>query len=255
MITVSAFNEISAIRHGFLTREGGVSEGVFGSLNCGLGSGDDLEKVATNRARAMDLMGLPAEALVTAKQIHSNRVATVTELWEPDNAPEVDAMVTDRWGIALGILTADCAPVLLADGKAGVVGAAHAGWKGALSGVIANTVAAMTDLGAKPENIVATIGPCIAQRSYEVGGDLLFSFLSDDDDNRLFFNASRNEGHYMFDLQGYVAKQLGKLALKDIQITPCDTYAEKTRFFSYRRTCHQGETQFGRGLSAIALAQ
>ncbi|MCW9034952.1 MAG: peptidoglycan editing factor PgeF [Alphaproteobacteria bacterium] len=255
MITVAALNEITAIRHGFMTREGGVSEGVFASLNCGFGSGDDIEKVAANRAIAMEQLDLPKEALVTVKQIHSNKVVIVEKLWEPDDAPEADAMVSNVWGIALGILTADCVPVLFADGKAGVVGAAHAGWKGALSGVLKNTVEAMEELGAKRSNIIAAIGPCITQRSYEVGGEFLFNFLAEDDNNRLFFNNSRTEGYFMFDLVGYVSKKLGEMMVKEIISTPCDTYSEERRFFSYRRTCHIGESDFGRGLSAIALSR
>ncbi len=255
MITVAAFNEISAIRHGFMTREGGVSEGVYSSLNCGYGSGDDLSKVDTNRARAMELLDLPAEALVTSKQIHSNKVVKVDKLWEHNEAPEADAMVTNTWGIALGILTADCVPVLFVDGKAGVIGAAHAGWKGALSGVVKNTVEAMEQLGASRDRISAAVGPSITQRSYEVGGEFLFNFLADDDNNRMYFKNSIREGHFMFDLVGYVSKRLGQMDLKEIIVTPCDTYSEEYRFFSYRRTCHKGETDFGRGLSAIALSR
>ena len=255
MISLGTLNDASGIRHAFFTREGGVSDGLFGSLNCGFGSGDAPERVAENRARAMAALDLAPDRLVTCHQIHSPDVVTVEAPWRREDNPRADALVTGRPGIALGILTADCVPVLLADPAASVIGAAHAGWKGALGGVVATTVAAMVALGAKPGRTRAAIGPCIAQRSYEVGPEFPGPFLAADAANADFFAPARRPGHFMFDLAGYVERRLARADVGNIQRAPCDTVAEETRFFSYRRACLKGERDYGRALSAISLEE
>ncbi|MEI8394948.1 MAG: peptidoglycan editing factor PgeF [Rhodospirillaceae bacterium] len=251
MITTDALAALAPIRHGFLTREGGVSDGIFASLNCGFGSNDDPARVAENRARAAARIGAAPEALVTLYQVHSPTVITVETLWRPGEAPEADAMVTDRAGVALGILTADCVPVLFADAEAGVVGAAHAGWKGARGGVIAATVAAMVRLGARPENMVAAIGPCISRSSYEVGPE--FPALFGPDDAAMFSPSPVRPGHFQFDLAGLVAHRLAACAIPVVERCLNDTAAEEQHFFSYRRATLHGEPGYGRGISIIAL--
>jgi YfiH family protein len=253
MITLSALNEAPGVRHGFFTREGGVSDGLFTSLNVGFGSGDAPEKVAENRARAMAALDLAAERLATCFQVHSPEVVVVDRPWRREDSPHADAMVTRCRGVALGILTADCVPVLFADPDAAVIGAAHAGWRGALTGVIDATVQAMVRLGAVPQRIRAAVGPCIAQRSYEVGPEFPAPFLAAQPGNDDFFASARREGHFLFDLGGYVERRLGESGIASIQRAPCDTVAEASRFFSYRRTCLEGERDYGRGLSAIVL--
>ena len=254
MITISSLNEIPQIRHAFFTREGGVSEGIYASLNCGFGSSDAKENVAANRTRALAQLDRPPGALATVNQQHTATVTVVGDTWSPDMPlPTADAMVTTRSGLALGIVTADCAPVLFADPGAGVIAAAHAGWRGALGGVIENTVAAMVELGAAPSRIVAAIGPCIAHRSYEVSEDFSAPFLADDPDGRFYFTASKRTGKHYFDLPGYLARRLGNLSIKTVTCTPCDTCREETRFFSYRRATLRGEADYGRNLSAIVL--
>ena len=253
MITLGPLNDLDGVRHAFFTRAGGVSEGLFASLNCGYGSGDDPERVTENRALALQRAELEGAALNTCYQIHSAAVATVEAPWPRDAAPKVDGMVTARPGLALGILTADCVPVLLADGEARVVGAAHAGWRGALAGVIEATVQAMVALGARAERIRAGIGPCIAQRSYEVGPEFPALFLTQDPVNEAFFAPARRAGHHLFDLPGYVGARLAGTGIKRITCAYCDTCAEATRFFSYRRATLAGEKDYGRGLSIVAL--
>ena len=253
MLTTGPLNDLAAVRHGFFCRTGGVSEGLFSSLNCGYGSGDDKDRVSENRRRAMAMVDLEGERLVTAYQVHSPDVVEVRRPWAREDAPKADAMVTRERGLALGILTADCVPVLFAEAEAGVVGAAHAGWKGALTGVVEATVAAMAELGAEPKRIVAGIGPAICQRSYEVGREFPAPFLEQDARNADFFCPSKRPGHFLFDLKGYVARRLAGIGVTTIQTLPCDTCAEDERFFSYRRACHRKETDYGRGLSAIYL--
>ncbi|WP_019646329.1 peptidoglycan editing factor PgeF [Novispirillum itersonii] len=253
MITVSALNALATVRHGFFTRNGGVSEGIYASRNCGFGSADDPAHVRTNRARCMLELEVPPENLVTVNQKHTTDVVVVDGPFDPDAIPVADAIITTRPRLAVGVLTADCAPVLLADGTAGVVAAVHAGWKGALNGVIDNTIARMEDLGAKPRRIVAGIGPCIAQRSYEVGPEFPAPFLAEEENNVRFFAPSRRDGYFMFDLPGYVARRLARLNIGEVMPTPCDTCREESRFFSYRRTVLRGETDYGRMLSAITL--
>jgi YfiH family protein len=254
MITVSTLNEVLRIRHGFFTRQGGVSEGLYASLNCGFGSQDNPEHVTANRNLAMSTLDVPPQCLATVYQQHTTKVSIIGDDWAPGQEPQVaDAMVTNRPGIALGILTADCAPVLLADRKANVVAAVHAGWRGALGGILDNAVQAMVSLGAKTNRIVASVGPCIAQRSYEVGPEFPIPFLEQDGDNHFFFTAAQREGHYFFDLPGYVARRLAKASVSEVARTPCDTFREESRFFSYRRSVLKGEGDYGRNLSAIVL--
>jgi YfiH family protein len=239
------------IVHGFFGRQGGVSQGPFASLNCAITTGDRPDDIAENRRRAAAALGL--DQLVSTYQIHSPDVVEVDTPWPIDARPKADAMVTRRPGVILGILTADCAPVLFADGKAGVVGAAHAGWRGAKLGVAEATVAAMQKLGADPAEIDAAIGPCIAQASYEVGPEFPGPFLDEDGANVRFFRPSARDGHHMFDLAGYLAQRLTRLGLKSVVRLDRDTCAEADRFFSYRRTCLLGEKKFGCELSAIAI--
>jgi polyphenol oxidase len=252
-LTADALRALPGIRHGFFTRQGGVSDGLYASLNVGLASRDDLTKVRENRARAMRALGLPAKALVAGYQVHGVDVATVDGPWPHGELPRVDGLVTNRRGIALGCPTADCAPVLFADRNAGVIGTAHAGWKGALAGILAATVAAMVRLGARPSDIVAAIGPCIAQPSYEVGPEFPVPFTAEDPRNRDLFMPSPRAGHFLFDLSGYVERKLGQLDLYAVDRLNCDTAADEARFFSYRRATLRGEPAFGLMLSTIAL--
>lgn len=253
IVTIGTINALSAIRHAFFTRSGGVSTGIYESLNCGIGSGDERARVLENRKRAMAAIDLASDHLVTAYQVHSAEAAVVERVWGCDERPKVDAMATKQRGLALGVLTADCAPVLLADPKIGVVGSAHAGWRGALSGVLESCVAAMESLGARRRDIVAGVGPCIAKRSYEVGPEFPGPFLDQAAENRDFFIPAARPGHFLFDLKGYVARRLAKLGLADIQTLPCDTFIEEDRFFSHRRASKRGERDYGRALSAIYL--
>jgi YfiH family protein len=252
MITLPLLDALPGIRHGFFTRDGGVSEGLYAGLNCGFGSKDDPARVAENRARAMQRLDLAPDALVTVYQVHSPDAVVVTEPWPHAEAPRADALVTDRPGIALGILTADCVPVLFADAENRVIGAAHAGWKGALGGVLDATVAAMTKLGAR--RITAAIGPAIQQASYEVGPEFPERFLAEDPANARFAMSAPRAGHFLFDLPGYVEARLGRLGVARIERSPLDTRDQETQFFSYRRATLRGEPDYGRGLSAIALA-
>ena len=253
MISAAALAAAPGIRHAFLTRQGGVSSGLFTSLNCGYGSGDDNANVRANRERAADAIGLGADDLATLYQVHSADVVEVSAPWALDERPKADALVTRTPGLGLGILTADCVPVLFADARAGVVGAAHAGWKGALSGVVEATVAAMERLGAARADISAAIGPCIRQASYEVGPELRQAFIDADEASAGFFTASKRDGHFMFDLAGFVARALVDAGVQGEDVG-LDTYVDEERFFSYRRTTHKGEPDYGRGISLIRLA-
>ncbi len=253
LLTLEELNQLAGVRHGFFTREGGVSHGLYASLNCGFGSQDDRDCVARNRALAMARLDLGDDALVTLYQTHSANAVPVEEPWAPAAAPRADGMATSRPGIALGILTADCAPVLLADPDAGVVGAAHAGWRGALSGVLEATVEAMEGLGAERRRITAGIGPCIGPESYEVGPEFPGPFLALDPANDRFFRPAAKARHYLFDLPGFAAERLRQLGLQRTATLFGDTAAEDGRFFSYRRSRLRGEADYGRALSAIAL--
>jgi YfiH family protein len=256
----SNLDAAAGIAHGFFGRTGGISEGVFASLNCGPGSSDDRSAVKENRARVARALG-PGAALVTLYQVHSATAHHVTDPWPVDAAwdeveriPVGDAMVTAAPQIALGILTADCAPVLLADPAAGVIGAAHAGWKGALSGVVEAAIAAMETLGARRRRIAAAIGPAIGQPNYEVGPELRDQFVSPDHENARYFVASKRPTHFQFDLEGYVADQLKRAGIRDIEPLSQCTYGDATSFFSFRRTTHEGGKVYGRQVSAIMLS-
>jgi YfiH family protein len=249
---------LPGISHGFFGRQGGVSEGLYESLNCGTGSKDDPAAVAENRARVAANLG--AQSLVSLAQVHSAIVHTVGADWDPAARPEGDGLVTNRPGVALGILTADCAPVLLADPKARVVGAAHAGWKGALGskdggGIVDATITAMEALGAQRGDIVAAIGPCISQAHYEVGWDFRDRFLEGGLRMRRFFIPSDKEGHYRFDLEGYAAHRLEQAGITHVEKMGLCTYPPAQDFFSFRRATHRGESDYGREISAILLQQ
>jgi YfiH family protein len=255
ILTLSALEGDPDIRHAFFTREGGVSEGIYAALNCGFGSRDDPAKVEQNRTIAAAQLGLPGERLVTCHQVHGTATVTVERPWQRAANPRADGMVSAVPGIALGVLAADCAPVLFVDPNARIIGAAHGGWRGALAGVMEATVAAMAELGARPKQIRAGIGPCIAQNSYEVGPEFAAAFAAADRDSSGFFKPAPREGHLLFDLGGYIAHRLGRLGLARIERAPHDTVAEEELFFSYRRACLRGEPDYGRGLAAIALAE
>lgn len=239
------------IPHGFFGRHGGVSTGELAALNCGLGSGDDPALIIENRRRATEAV-LPGAALTGLYQVHGNRCVIIDKCSDLAARPEADALATRTAGILLGILTADCVPVLFADRTAGVVGAAHAGWKGAIAGVTDTTLAAMESLGARREDITVAIGPCIGRASYEVDEDFVQRFLSNDPANERFFAAGR-AGHAMFDIAAYVAARLAAAGVTRIAIGGQDTYADAESWFSYRRACHKNENSYGRQLSVIGL--
>ncbi len=253
MIRDPGLAALNGIQHGFLTRKGGVSAGLFKSLNCGHGSGDSEANVRANRKNAARQVNLGADDLMTLSQVHSANVVEVTEAWNLDRRPKADAMVSRTSGLALGILTADCVPVLLADANAGIIGAAHAGWNGALNGIIGTTVRAMVGLGAVRGNITTSIGPCIRQDSYEVSPELRETFVALDESNEQHFIPSNREDHYMFDLAAFVRVSLGDQGVGAINDVQRDTYAEDELFFSYRRATHRCEDDYGRGISLIAL--
>ena len=240
------------IIHGFFTRAGGVSGGIFNSLNVGLGSSDDPESVRENRRRVAAAMGVPAGQLITVHQCHSPDVMTVEQAFPADSRPKADAMVTNQPGLALGVLAADCGPILLADSEARVIGAAHAGWKGALTGVAENTIAAMERLGARRERIVAVLGPSISQDNYEVGPEFIDRFTAADAGNGRYFRPSGNAGHALFDLNRYTMDRLRRAGVEAEALGRC-TYADEENFFSYRRATHRGEPDYGRQISAICL--
>jgi YfiH family protein len=250
-LDVNRARVLAGIPHGFLGRRGGVSSGLVAGLNVGLGSGDDPATVAENRRRAADAV-LPGAPLVACYQIHSPDCVTVGEPWIDAERPHADALVTDRPGLLLAIVTADCAPVLLADREAGVIGAAHAGWKGAIAGVTDRTIAAMLALGARRERIAAAIGPTIAQASYEVDEALRARFLAEQPGNARFF-AAGSPGHWQFDLPAYVAARLAAAGVGRVETLGLDTYANPARFYSFRRATHRGEPAYGRQMSLIGL--
>ena len=253
MLTADSLETLPGIRHGFFSRQGGVSDGAYASLNCGFGSGDEPDRVAANRGRAMQRLGAPTDRLATAYQVHSDRAAVVETPWRVDERPRADALVTRTPGLALGVLTADCVPLLLADQEARVVAAVHAGWRGALAGVAERAIDAMTALGARADGIAAAIGPAIEQPSYEVGPDFPDLFVDRDPADQDFFAPAPRNGHFLFDLKGYVARRLALAGIERIAGLAADTCAEPERFFSYRRTCLEGGHEYGRLLSAIYL--
>jgi polyphenol oxidase len=241
------------VRHGFFTRRGGVSSGPYASLNCSLSGADAREAVLENRARAARAMGADPDRLLGLMQVHGPEVVCVTEPWAAGSGPRADAMVTDRSGIALGIVTADCAPVLFADAGAGVVGAAHAGWRGAVAGVLEATLEAMRALGAQPGRIAAAIGPCIRQASYEVASDLRDAVLARDARDGRFFAAGGREGRWQFDLAGYCAARLHAAGVGMVDMVDADTAADEARFFSHRRRTLNGGGPIGHQVSIVAL--
>lgn len=246
---------IEPVRHGFFERQGGVSEDIYASLNCGRGSDDLPSAVEVNRRRVADQLGIEPDRLLSLYQIHSPQVEVVTKGWPPMAAPRADAMVTVERGLGLGILTADCAPVLFADTGGSVIAAAHAGWKGALGGVLENTVETMIDLGADKKEIRAAIGPCISQAAYEVGDDFKQQFVNTDATYERFFVPGQREGHWQFDLPACVSDRLNKIGVDSFVETADCTYGDPSRFFSYRRATHRGERDYGRQISVIALAE
>jgi hypothetical protein len=254
MLQAPSLAALAGIRHGFFTREGGVSEGIYASLNGGVGSNDDRAHVAENRARMAAALGVAAAALLSAYQIHSAEVVVAETPWTHDARPRVDAIVTRVPRLAISVSTADCGPVLLADAEARVIGAAHAGWRGALAGVTDAAIAAMERLGADRARIVAALGPMISQPNYEVGADLMERFRAADPGNARFFRPAARPGHALFDLPGYVAARLAAAGIARIENLAECTYADPRRFYSFRRTTHRGEPDYGRHVNAIALA-
>jgi polyphenol oxidase len=245
--------KLNGVSHGFFTRGGGHSTGIFASLNCGYGSGDDPDLVKMNREVAARALKVGEGQLVTAHQVHSADVVEVTNVWPLEGRPKADGMVSRTKGMALGVLTADCGPVLFADVAAGVIGCCHAGWKGALTGVTDSTVAAMEKLGAARHTIVAVLGPTISQANYEVGPEFPKAFLEQSSAHGTFFKPSVKAGHFMFDLPAYLRERLHALGLKSVTDLALCTYNDEARFYSYRRATHRGETDYGRLISAIAL--
>ena len=250
-IEILRSSKLGDIPHGFLGRRGGVSTGIFASLNCSLGSDDNRNDVLENRRRALEAV-LPGSTLSRVYQIHSADVVTVTEPIDQHNPPKADALVTNLPGFLLAVQTADCVPVLFSDAKAGVMGAAHSGWKGSITGVTDNTILAMEALGADRANIACAIGPCIAQKSYEVDAAFFARFAEADAANERFF-ADGKPGHYQFDIEGYVAARLAAFGITRIECLGQDTYSQPGRFFSYRRSCHKGEAGYGGQMALIGL--
>jgi YfiH family protein len=254
MMIEASILALDGVRHGFFTREGGVSRGFYASLNGGTGSNDNAEHVTENRARMAAAVGVAPSRFVTAYQIHSPHVVVVETPWTAEARPRADAIVTRMRALAIGVTTADCGPILLADPKARVIGAAHAGWRGALAGVVEATVAAMERLGAKHGDIRAALGPMIRQPNYEVGPDLIARFSAEDPASSRFFAPASREGHAMFDLAGYIGSRLTRSGIQYIEDLAHCTYADPAKFFSFRRTTHRGEADYGRHVNAIALA-
>ena len=250
-IEILRSSKLGDIPHGFLGRRGGVSTGIFASLNCSLGSDDNRDDVLENRRRAAAAV-LPGSALSRVYQVHSADVVTVTEPIDQHNPPKADALVTNLPGFLLAVQTADCVPVLFSDEKAGVIGAAHSGWKGSITGVTDNTILAMEALGADRANIACAIGPCVAQKSYEVDAAFFARFAEADAANERFFSGGKL-GHYQFDIEGYVAARLAAFGITRIECLGQDTYSQAHRFFSYRRSCHKGENGYGGQMALIGL--
>jgi len=252
MLASSLLSAVPGLRHAFFTREGGVSGGVYTGLNGGLGSNDNPAHVAENRRRMAEQMGVAPSHLVGVHQIHSPDAVVATGPWEAAVRPRADALVTRVEGIAIGVTTADCGPVLLVDPRARVIGAAHAGWKGALTGILESTIEAMEKLGAERSGMVAAIGPLIRQSSYEVGREFVERFIEADAENGMFFLPGERDGHAMFDLAGYIRMRLENAGVLMIDDLGVDTYSDE-RFYSYRRSVHRNEPDYGRHVHAIAL--
>jgi YfiH family protein len=254
MIQAQSLAALPGIRHGFFTRAGGVSQGIYQSLNGGIGSRDDPVKVAENRARMAAALGVPAEHLLTAYQTHSADVVTVETPWSRETRPRADAIVTRRRGVAIGVTTADCGPILFAEPQAGVIGAAHAGWRGALHGVLEAAIKAMEEVGALRARIAVALGPMIRQPNYEVGPEFVAQFEAADSANGGFFKPAPRAGHALFDLAGYIAARLRRNGIDRIEDLGRCTYESPAEFFSYRGSTHRGEPDYGRHVNAIVLA-
>jgi polyphenol oxidase len=252
MLSSSLLAAVPGLRHAFFTREGGVSDGVYAGLNGGLGSNDDPQKVRENRRRMAEHMGVAPVQLLSVHQVHSPDAVVATGPWEGPARPKADAIVTASPGLAVSVTTADCGPILLVDPNARVIAAAHAGWKGALTGILESTIQAMEKLGAQRGGMVAAIGPLIRQQSYEVGGEFVERFLDADADYAIYFIPSRRNGHAMFDLAGFIRKRLENAGVLMIDDLGVDTYSDE-RCFSYRRSVHRKEPDYGRHVHAIAL--
>ena len=253
MIVSDLLKDLDGVRHGFFTRQGGVSQGIYESLNCGLGSNDRAEDVHENRKSIAAKLGIEPGNLVTVRQVHGNNAIAVETPWPVGSPPDGDAMVTATRGIALGILTADCTPILFADPEARVVGAAHAGWRGAKTGIIESVITAMEQKGAVRGRIYATIGPTISQSAYEVGEDFKAAFTADDEETRTFFAPAKSGGKPHFDLPGYCLQRLTRAGLAQVENLGLCTYENESLFFSYRRSVHRNEADYGRQISAIVL--
>jgi YfiH family protein len=254
MLQSVSLSALSGVRHAFFTRAGGVSRGLYESLNAGIGSNDAPENVAENRARMAAAVGVAPQRLITAYQVHSPTVVTAEHPWDPSARPHADAIVTRVPGLAVAVSTADCGPVLFADPAAGVIGAAHAGWRGALAGVAEAAIAAMEQCGAARARIVAVLGPMIRQANYEVGPEFVTQFIKDDEANARFFQPAPRAGHALFDLAGYIAARIAAAGVGRIEDVGRCTYADPATFYSYRRSVHRREADYGRHLNAIALA-
>jgi len=254
MLQALSLAELEGLRHAFFTRAGGVSQGVYATLNGGVGSNDAPDKIAENRARMATALGVPPDRLLTPYQVHSPAVVIVEAPWTHDNRPRADAIVTRTPRLGIGVSTADCGPLLFADAQARVIGAAHAGWRGAFTGVIEATVAAMETLGAERARIVAALGPTISQPNYEVGPELVARFTAADADDARFFAPSPHAGHAMFDLTGCIADRVQRAGIVAFEDLGLCTYAEPERFYSFRRATHRSEPDYGRHINAIALA-
>ena len=254
LLQAPALAALAGIRHAFFTRDGGVSDGIYASLNGGPGSEDAPANVSENRARMAAMLGVRPDRFLTAYQIHSPDVVTIERPWSAQERPRADAIVTRAPGLAIGVTTADCGPVLLADQQAGVIGAAHAGWRGAATGILEATIAAMERCGADRARMVAAIGPTIRQPNYEVGPEFVARFTAEDGTNARFFQPSPRPDHALFDLPGYIAARLARAGVARVEDLGHCTYGDPARFFSYRRSTHHQERDYGRHINAIALA-
>lgn len=254
-IHAASLSTLDGIRHAFFTRDGGVSGGIYSSLNSGIGSSDDVSHVTENRARMAKALGVEPGRLITAFQIHSPQVVVADEPWGVETRPKADAIVTKTPGLAIGVSTADCGPLLFADPQARVIGAAHAGWRGAFSGVIEGTIAAMEKLGADRGRIAVALGPLIRQKNYEVSQSFVDEFLRTDETHARFFAPAAREGHAMFDLPGFIASQLAQSGIERFEDIGVCTYSDPDRFYSYRRSTHRAEPDYGRHVNAIVLAE
>jgi YfiH family protein len=253
MLQAQSLSELPCIRHGFFTRAGGVSRGIYASLNGGVGSDDAPDNVNENRARMATALGVNPDQLLSLYQIHSSEVVVAEEPWTRDRRPRADAVVTRTPSLAISVSTADCGPLLFADSQAGVVGAAHAGWRGAFTGIIEATIAAMEQLGANRNDITAALGPTISQPNYEVGPEFVTRFIAADTANARFFKSSERAGHALFNLNAYIAARIARAGIVKFEDLGLCTYADPERFYSFRRSTHRSEPDFGRHINAITL--